>query len=78
MSYVEIIGIIATILLVVSMAYNCKNRKTTLIMRSLNAISALLFIIYSIVLCAYSTILSNLIILLIDIYYIVKTYKNKD
>lgn len=78
MSYVEIIGIIATILLVVSMAYNCKNRKTTLIMRSLNAISALLFIMYSIVLCAYSTILSNLIILLIDIYYIVKTYKNKD
>lgn len=78
MSYVEIIGILATIILVVSMAYNCNNRKTTLIMRSLNGISALLFIIYSIVLCAYSTILSNLIILLIDIYYIVKTYKNKD
>lgn len=78
MSYIEIIGIIATILLVMSMAYNSKNRKTILVMRSLNAISSLLFIIYSIVLFAYSTILSNLIILLIDIYYILKTYKNKD
>jgi hypothetical protein len=71
-SFIEIFGIIATIILVVSMAFNCKTKKATLIMRTLNAVSAIMFIVYSIVLNAYSSILSNLAILIIDIFWLYK------
>ena len=78
MSFIEILGIIATIILVVSMAFNCRDRKMTIIMRTLNALSAIMFIIYSIVLNAYSSILSNLAILVIDIYWLYKyIYKER-
>lgn len=77
-SFIEIFGVLATIILVISMAFNCKSRKTTIIMRTLNAISAIMFIIYSIVYSAYSSILSNLAILIIDIYWLYKyIYKER-
>ena len=68
----EILGIASTILLVISMAISTKDNIKTLIMRIINAISCLGFIMYSINLLAYSTVLSNSIILILDIYYIVK------
>jgi hypothetical protein len=70
-------GFVATALLIISMAYNCKDKKHTVIMRALNALAALLFVIYSVFLSAYSTIFSNLIILVIDIIYIIKLLINK-
>ena len=75
--YIEIVWIISTILLIISMAYNYKDKKHTLIMRIINAISALLFIVYSIFFSAYSTILSNLNIFFIDIYYVIKLLYSK-
>lgn len=68
----EILGILSTMLLVISMAISTKNNTKTLIMRIINGASSLGFIIYSLNLSAYSTIVSNLIILILDIYYIVK------
>ena len=76
-NYIEIMGFVATVLLIISMAYNCKDKKHTLIMRVINAVAALLFVIYSVFLSAYSTIFSNLIILVIDIVYIIKLLINK-
>ena len=76
-NYIEIMGFVATALLIISMAYNCKDKKHIVIMRALNALAALLFVIYSIFLSAYSTIFSNLIILVIDIIYIIKLLINK-
>lgn len=75
--YIEIVGIISTILLIISMAYNCKDKKHTIIMRTINAISAMLFVVYGIFFSAYSTILSNLIIFIIDVFYIIKTLYSK-
>ena len=71
-SFIELFGVLATIILVVSMAFNCKSKKSIIIMRTLNAIAAIMFIIYSIVINAYSSILSNLSILIIDIYWLYK------
>lgn len=68
----EILGIVSTMLLVISMAISTKNNTKTLIMRIINGVSSLGFIIYSFNLSAYSTIVSNLIILILDIYYILK------
>ena len=47
-------------------------------MRVINAVAAALFVVYSVIMNTYSTILSNLVIFIIDIYYIVKMSKNKD
>ena len=78
MNYIEILGIFATLLLIISMAYHCKDKKSMIIMRVINAVAAALFVVYSVLMNTYSTILSNLVILIIDIYYIVKMGKNKD
>lgn len=78
MHYIEILGVSATIILLISMSYSCKDRKSTIIMRLMNALAAVLFIIYSIVMNAYSTILSNLAILLIDLFYLTKLLKSKE
>ena len=77
MEYIELLGIIATAILIISMAYNCKDRKSSIIMRFLNGLAAGIFVYYSIMVGAYSAILSNFLILVIDIFYIVKLIKNK-
>ena len=67
---IEILGLISTIMLIISMAWRNNSSRNIVIMRTFNAVSCIGFIIYSIFLSAYSTILSNSIILLIDIWYL--------
>lgn len=74
----ELIGIIATIILVVSMVSNCRTKNSLIIMRTLNAIASVLFIIYGCLILAYSTILSNIAILIIDLFYVYKIVKSND
>ena len=76
--YIEVLGMLATVILIISMAYNCKDKKSAIIMRIINGVAALMFVIYSICMSAYSTILSNLLILLIDIYYLIKLMRCKE
>lgn len=71
----EILSIVATILLVTSMAYSCKNIKSTIVMRSINAVAAILFIVYNVIIGGYGNIMSHIAILCIDIYYIIKNIK---
>ena len=75
---IEFIGIIGTILLIISMAWPTQSRKGTLLMRSINLISSVLFIIYGLLLSAWSTMLSNICICIIDIIWLLKVIKNKD
>lgn len=70
---VEIIGMIATISLIVSMMVNTKNPKTVMMMRALNAIACVAFVVYGLLLSAYSTAISNGFIFFVDIWYL---YKN--
>lgn len=70
---IEVIGMIATILLVISMMVNTKNSKKVIIMRAINAVASIGFIIYGVLLSAYSTTISNTFILFVDIWYL---YKN--
>lgn len=70
---IEVIGMIATVLLVISMMVNTMNPKTVIIMRAINAVASIGFIIYGVLLSAYSTTISNTFILFVDIWYL---YKN--
>lgn len=72
----DILGTIAVITLVLSMCIDENESKSAVIvMRSLNAISNLLFIAYNAYLGAFSSYLANAFILGIDLYYINKAVK---
>lgn len=71
----ECLGIFATILLILSMTFNCKSVKAQLLMRAFNGLASILFVIYSIKFLAYSTMISNTIILVLDVYYFINIIK---
>ena len=75
---IELLGIFATVLLVLSMAWCTRSRKGTIIMRIINFISCILFILYGLLLSAWSTMLSNICICIIDIVWVIKAIKYKD
>lgn len=68
---IHIIGNIATILILVSMLFKTTNRKSALYMRILNAIGSIIFVIYGILVPAYSTAVLNAALALINIYHII-------
>lgn len=73
MNLVEIIGYIASILVAVSLTMS-----KILRLRIINLLGALAFTIYGIGLGAYPIFLVNGFIVIIDIYYLVKMFRNRD
>lgn len=75
---IEIIGLIASLIIVSSMSFKTTTFKGTIIMRILNALGSIGFIIYGIFLPAYATALTNICILILNIIYIIKETKTHD
>jgi len=73
MNYVEIIGYVASILVAISLTMS-----QILKLRVINFIGAVTFSIYGYLLGAYPIFFVNGFIACINIYYLVKMYKNKD
>ena len=57
------------------MSYSCENNRSILIMRIMNGIANLLFIIYNFTCKAYGNIYANAFILGMNIYFIKKTLR---
>lgn len=72
---IEVIGMIATISLIISMMVNTKNPKTVIMMRALNAVACVAFVVYGLLLSAYSTAISNGFIFFVDMWYLYKNIK---
>lgn len=68
---IEILGTIASIIIVVSFLFN--NMK---IIRIINIIGSIIFIIYGIAISAFSVWLLNAMLLFIHIYKLIKNKKN--
>lgn len=68
----EILGLIATVLIVLSMCF--KNIK---IIRFINLIGSVCFVIYGISINALYTWIANLILIFVQVYYIIKIYKEE-
>jgi hypothetical protein len=68
-----IIGYLASVLLALSLLVN-----NDLKFRWLNMFGCLAFIIYGILITAFPIILTNAILLLINVYYLIKTYNTKE
>lgn len=77
---VEVIGLVATAILIASMCFNTKTFTGTLLMRVLNLVCSVIWIIYA---CAHtpgllSTLVSNVLLTFINLYFLIIAVKNKD
>ena len=68
----EFLGLIVTILIVLSMCF--KNIK---IIRFINLIGSLCFVIYGLSIGALYTWIANLILIFVQIYYLIMIYKEE-
>lgn len=76
MNNIEIIGIIASILIVLSMVFKTTNYKGTIAMRIINAIGSVFFVIYGTLLPAWSTMITNAVLFVLNIFYLIKEIKD--
>lgn len=68
----EFIGLIATILIVVCMCF-----KDIKVIRFINLIGSVCFVIYGLSIGALYTWIANLILIFVQIYYLIKIYKEE-
>lgn len=78
MNWVEVLGIVSTLLIVFSMSCKTSSFKSAIIMRITNMIGSLLFVLYGIFLPAISTAILNGILVVVNIYHIYILCKSKD
>ena len=74
----EAVGLVATVLLVISLFFNTKTFKGTLCMRVLNLLCSGVWIVYGVLLGLLATFVSNILCVLINLYYLILAVKNRD
>ena len=67
---VEIIGMIASVLILISMTIQSATDKGNLIMRTINIVGSTVFVVYGFLIPAYSTAFMNIAIVIVDVIYI--------
>ena len=78
--FVEVIGIVATVLILFSMLFKTTTLKGDIRMRILNLIGSLIFTVYGCLIPAISTAILNGLLIIVNIYHLcslVKEYKNQ-
>ena len=75
---IEIIGLVASTLVLISMCVKSSNKTGNIMMRVINAIGSIAFIYYGSALNAYSMVLLNAGSLIVNLYHIVKLSKVKE
>ena len=78
--YKEIVGIVASLLILASMLFKTSTFKQALWLRILNLLGSVMFIVYGLIIPAYSTAIVNFILVFVNIYHIcilVKAGKNE-
>lgn len=72
MNRIEILGIIASVFIVFSIVFKTTSFKGTILMRSINLIGSSLFAVYGSYMRAYSLVITNIIAIVISIYYLIQ------
>ena len=72
MNRIEILGIIASAFIVLSIVFKTTSFKGTILMRSINIIGSSLFAVYGSYMRAYSLVITNIIAIAISIYYLIQ------
>ncbi len=75
---IEIIGVVASLFILGSLTFKCVSVKRNIIMRILNAIGALIFVVYGVLMVvlqsssAWSLIVCNSLLLCFNIFHLIK------
>ena len=77
MDWKEIIGISASVLILISMVFKTTSVKGRILMRSLNIAGSVVFMVYGILLPAWSTAILNGMLIFVNLYHLVKTLKRR-
>lgn len=75
---IEVVGILASILVLVSMCVKSSNNRGNIVMRIINTAGSIFFVYYGLVLSAYSTAFLNIGAVIVNIYHIIKLVRSKD
>ena len=78
MIWIEMIGILATIGVIISMSCKTNCKKNKVIMRTANIIGSILFVIYGSLLPAISTAVLNGLLVFINTYHLIQILRDKD
>lgn len=75
---IAIVGLVASIVVLISMCFNTKTITGELLMRSLNLIGSIISVVYGVMLGALGVgmILLNGTLIFVNLYYLVKSLKN--
>lgn len=72
----ELIGFTGSILVLISMLYNTSTYRGAFLLRLLNAIGSIIFVVYGVLLKAPSTVGLNIFAAVFNIYYIFRLKKD--
>lgn len=72
MNPIELIGLFASVMLIIPMLIPLKDKKQIILFRVLNNVACIAFIIYGFMLPAYATAICNIIVFSINLFYIIK------
>ena len=70
--WIEVFGIVSSIIILVNMCFNPQTKLGNILLRSINLMGSICFIIYGLLLPAYATIFMNSCALVINSIYLVK------
>ena len=73
---IEIIGIVATLIIVASMSVNTKTLKGSIWMRITNIVGSVVFVVYGILLPAWSTAILNCVLVGVNIFHLILLLKS--
>lgn len=74
MNYVELIGVGASVFVLVSMLFRQVTHKERILMRIFNTVGSLVFVIYGIILPAYATAVFNFMAVLVNVNALYREY----
>ena len=72
----EVIGFLASIIVIISITFNPQSRKGSICLRSVNLIGSIVFVIYGVLLPAYATVFMNCVAGIINLIYLIKILRS--
>ena len=75
--YIEILGIVATLFILVGFCFKTMTFWGSFFLRFLNIIGSIVFVVYGILLPAYATAILNAALIVVNSYYLIVLVVNK-
>ena len=74
--WIEIFGIISSIIILVSICFDPQSKKGNIVLRTLNTIGSVAFVIYGLLIPTYATVFMNICAAIINLIYLVRSIRS--